>query len=122
MLHARHHFLADVTALLEVDTTQMVHADIVRKAVLGVEIRSHLGNAGRNARLGLSRALGPIFGLGQRDYHPIAQSLAASVTMHYCCLRRFRRPPNGVGFRQHLDFHFGAQAIHLHALEEILGH
>ena len=46
MLHPRHHLLADVTALLEIDAVQAVHVGLVRKRVAIHEVEA----AARHAR------------------------------------------------------------------------
>ena len=49
MLHARHHFLADIAAFGEIDTAELIHVGLVRKGVAVAEIRAAARNAERDA-------------------------------------------------------------------------
>jgi hypothetical protein len=49
MLHARHDFLADVTAFLEIDAAELVHVALVREGVAIAEIDAALGHTKRDA-------------------------------------------------------------------------
>ncbi len=49
MLHPRHHFLADVTALVEIDAVQAVHVGLVRKRVAIHEVEPAARHAGGDA-------------------------------------------------------------------------
>ena len=48
MLHARHHLLADIAALLEIDPVELVHVGLVREGVAVGEIESARRHAERD--------------------------------------------------------------------------
>ena len=49
MLHARHHLLADVAALVEIDAAELVHVGLVREGVAVDEIEPAARHAERDA-------------------------------------------------------------------------
>ena len=57
MLHPRHHFLADIAALVEIDAVQAVHVGFVRKRVAIDEVEAAARNARGNAMRVIGRAV-----------------------------------------------------------------
>jgi hypothetical protein len=49
MLHPRHHLLADIAALVEIDAVKPVHVGFVRKGIAIAEVEAAAGNAQRDA-------------------------------------------------------------------------
>ena len=64
MLHARHHFLADVAALGEVDAIDEVQVGVVREGVAIGEIEPAFGHAKRDAAGVVGGAAGLVLGGG----------------------------------------------------------
>ena len=52
MLHARHHFLTDITALLEADAAILVEQNIMGKSIGRRKISATFGNAMRDPQSG----------------------------------------------------------------------
>ena len=60
MLHPRHHFLTDVTALVEIDAVQAVHVGLVRKRVAIDEVETAARHAAGDAMRFIGRRIGEL--------------------------------------------------------------
>ena len=123
MLHAAHHFLADIAALLEVDPFEDVEGDIVGESVIGEEIGTLFENARGDAGAGIGLIVAPIGArLHRRDDAPAQRHRPAPVGMGEQARLVGLGIADAVALAHVGYLHLRAQAVHLHALEEIVGH
>ena len=124
MLHPRDHFLTDITALGEVDAVQNVEPDIMGKGLIGRKVIALVGDADADTFCLIEGiVLNPVAGGRDRGNHApadIERAIAIGVTDP--CRFRILGKADAVALAQIVNHRLGAQAVHFHALEEIVGH
>ena len=132
MLHPRHHLLADVTALVEIDAVQAVHVGFVRKRVAIDEVEPAARHAGGDAMRVIGGGYRPV--PRRSDRRPFARVPRApeSASRARRCADRRRRDRACIGeiaipgrehaetVRQIFDRDLGAQLVEAELVGERL--
>ena len=130
MLHARHHFLADEAALVEIDAAELVHVGLVREGVAVDEIAAAARHAERDAmRLvvgGIDQRRAELGrGLARRDAAAIMQRHPSAGRRGSAIAQAESGRAGAVPDRQHaerlgqiLDDHLGAQLVEVEPLHQ----
>jgi hypothetical protein len=123
MLHPADDLLADIAALLEVDALEHVHADVMGEGVIGGKVVTLVQHAGGDAHGVIGGIVGrPAGGGRHRGHDPPAQlHRAEPVAVGDAFTGGLGGKADAMAVPQVLDLDPGAQAVHAHALEEIVG-
>ena len=129
MLHARHHLLADVAALVEIDAGKLVHVGFVREGVTVDEIEPAARHAERDA-MGLvggridefgTEVGGGLLRQMRRQHHPQAKLRQSRIGIDQAVFGVRRAVPHrqhAQHLRQILGDHLGAQLVEIEPLHQ----